>query len=216
MARQTLIRAYKREHLVIQLHYDDGAESPRDSECNLGTMLYTSSRHTLGDRQASAEEIEGICESDDYYWLPVYAYIHSGIALSTGPFGCRWDSGQCGIIYVSKADVAKEFKDWKPSPEKPNETLGELIERCLKGEVETYAHYVAGECCGYIIGELDPDVDIEEGRDDIEGDLSELESCWGFYSDDDALQAAEDAVAYLLADAKAKADFAGPQPMWEI
>lgn len=33
--------------------------------------------------------------------LPVYVYEHSGSAISTSPFSCRWDSGQIGFIYVA-------------------------------------------------------------------------------------------------------------------
>jgi hypothetical protein len=202
----TRFRSYKREHLVIQLHYDLDPQNPREDD-NLGTMLYTSSRYTLGDRQTDMEEIEGICESEDYYWLPVYAYIHSGIVLNTTGFSCRWDSGQCGIIYVSKTDAEPLRAYWESSSYK---TFEEYVLFHLKSEVEVYSKYVAGECCGYVIGTLD------EGESDIDKTLNVLESCWGYYSEEDAFQAAEDACAYLLADAKAKADFAGPQPMWEI
>lgn len=40
--------------------------------------------------------------------IAVYAYIHGGVAFSTGPFSCPWDSGVVGFIeapaYLFKKD----------------------------------------------------------------------------------------------------------------
>jgi hypothetical protein len=41
--------------------------------------------------------------------LPLYMYDHSGISISTSPFGCRWDSGQIGFVLVSKKQALEEF-----------------------------------------------------------------------------------------------------------
>lgn len=40
--------------------------------------------------------------------LPIYAYEHGGITLSTGSFSCPWDSGQVGWIYATKERFIKE------------------------------------------------------------------------------------------------------------
>lgn len=50
--------------------------------------------------------------------FPVYAYIHSGIALSTGrsgQFGDAWDSGQLGFALVKDEWIQREFRDYYPS-----------------------------------------------------------------------------------------------------
>ena len=38
----------------------------------------------------------------------VYKYEHGGIALSTSPFNCPWDSGQIGYIYMLK-DIQEKY-----------------------------------------------------------------------------------------------------------
>lgn len=42
--------------------------------------------------------------------IPIYAYVHGGVALSESPFNCRFDSGQCGFIAISKSTITKQFK----------------------------------------------------------------------------------------------------------
>jgi hypothetical protein len=37
--------------------------------------------------------------------LPVFTYIHSGIAYSTGSFSCRFDSGRAGVVCMKASDV---------------------------------------------------------------------------------------------------------------
>jgi len=38
----------------------------------------------------------------------VYAYIHSGIALSLEPFTCQWDSASCGTIELPQSVKAED------------------------------------------------------------------------------------------------------------
>ena len=40
--------------------------------------------------------------------MPCYIYDHSGITISTGSFGCRWDNGQFGYIMITKEKARKE------------------------------------------------------------------------------------------------------------
>lgn len=48
---------------------------------------------------------------DKYYIiLPLFLYDHSGITMNTSGFNCPWDSGQVGIIYISKKKAKEEFK----------------------------------------------------------------------------------------------------------
>lgn len=101
----------------------------------------------------------------DYLILPLYLYDHSGITISTSPFSCRWDSGQVGFIWVSKADIRKAYRVERISPK-----LKERVLKYLNNEVETYDQYLTGEVYGYIIG-------TEEDE--------HIESCWGFFGDED-------------------------------
>ena len=91
---------------------------------------------------------------DGYTRLALYAYIHSGVALSLGreyPFNCQWDSCQVGFIYVS-TDPG-EFGDTTP-------------EQVAKGYVETWNQYLSGDVWGYTV-------------EDAAGE--HVDSCWGFY-----------------------------------
>ena len=80
--------------------------------------------------------------------LPLYLYDHSGITMSTGSFGCPWDSGQVGIIWVSHEKIREEYG------EVTAETI-EKAERCLRGEVEVYDLYLRGNCFGFLVEDDD-------------------------------------------------------------
>lgn len=157
--------------MTVKIYFDENPESPREWD-NLGT-IYSNHRDYSPDKH----KIEELCDEDGelnkkeldryFIWLPVYAYIHSGITISTGrgyPFNDRWDSGLFGIIAVSKANVRKEF-GWK------NITKARLeqIEGYLRGEVKTLDDYYTGNVYGYV-------VEDEDG--------CAIESCWGYFGDE--------------------------------
>jgi len=142
-------------------------------------------------RQQAKLAEEKIQEAFEKYYisLPLYLYDHSGITMSTGSFSCPWDSGQVGIIYVSRERAAEEYgahefpltrevlvdpegllrgqqgKTWQ----REFQSLDELTEYYLKGEVEVYDQYLCGDVWGFVL---------------VDEDGEELDSCWGFYGDD--------------------------------
>jgi hypothetical protein len=152
--------------LTVKIHPDTDPSSPREWD-NVGTILYTSSRYNLGDKQVSSEEIKAIFEDKNNICLPVYAYIHGDITLNTTGFTCPWDSGQCGIIYVSKEKARKEFGRLT------KKTMAKVLDN-LKSEIKTFDQFLRGEVYGYTL-------------EDSEG--NEKDSCWGFlgYSSPEAL-----------------------------
>jgi len=89
--------------------------------------------------------------------LPLYLYDHGGITMNTGGFSCPWDSGQVGWIYASYEDVRKEYGSLDL----------DRAESLLKSEVESYDHYLTGQCYGFKLYEND----------------NEIDSCWGFFGD---------------------------------
>lgn len=154
-----IIETIEKSGFIGRIYPDTDPVNPREEYDNVGEILYTSSRYTLGDRQVSPEEIQEKTRDKSVIWLPVYAYIHSGIVLSCSPFSCPWDSGMCGIIWCSK-DRAK--LEWS----------GHYIKKAkkyLQGEVETYSQYLAGDVYGFTISN-------PQGE--------EIDSCWGFYGFD--------------------------------
>ena len=156
----------------ISIEQDPDPQNPRTEWDNLGTMVCFHKRYDLGDEHDYKEddyygwdELEEAItkEEDPAVILPIYMLDHSGITVSTQPFSCPWDSGQVGFIFISKEKVLKEYSLGGDTI--PDETL-ETVEKCLRGEVETYDQYLTGDVWGYIIED-------EDGE--------HVDSCWGFY-----------------------------------
>ena len=166
---------------TIKIVQDSSPESPRTWD-NLGTMAYKHSRYTLGEEQInepiewleSMLNLENKCIYSDarlqelearfykeYIALPLYLYDHSGITIATTPFGCRWDSGKCGYIYITKKKVLKEYGGKIVTAK-----LRERVERYLKGEVETFDQWMRGDIYGFQV--LNEDGEVQD-------------SCYGFY-----------------------------------
>lgn len=151
---------------------DEGPESPRQN--GFGTILYTSSRYELGDERVEAEEIEEKMKDTSVIAIPVYAMIHGSVQLNTTGFNCTWDSGQCGIIYVSKEEIRKTWNLTKISKKKR-----EWVIEALKHEIEIYSQYLSGDVYGYR---------IFNDKDE------EIESCWGFYGLETVKKEAQEAL----------------------
>ena len=172
---------------LIKTFYDESPESPREWD-NLGTMVCFHGRYNLGDKTDyrtedydSWEELKnGIIENEgECIMLPLYLYDHSGITISTGSFSCQWDSGQVGFIFVSKHKIKKEGID---------ETK---VVDYLNGEVETYDQYIRGDVFGYKVFKVST---CDLGHEHEE----ELDSCWGFYGDEECMTEGEGVVKYYM------------------
>jgi hypothetical protein len=157
---------------VLAIVQDESRESPREWS-NLGIMVCFHKRYNLGDEGhgyrsedfSSWDELrEHIEEAEDpAVILPLYLYDHSGITISTGPFGSNWDSGQVGFIFARRKDVKEEFLI--------EEIVGEMenrVKKILEGEIKTYDMYLRGDVYGYIIEKKDGEV---------------IDSCYGFYGE---------------------------------
>lgn len=179
---------------LIEVIQDESPESPREWD-NLGKMICFHSRYNLGDKhdyrsgdysgwdeqRKDIEKKENACVI-----LPLYLYDHSGITMKTSPFGCNWDSGQVGWIVVSKEQVRKEY-----NVKRINKELIEKVTKVLEGEVETYDQYLTGEIYGYKIFKV---TECDFGHEHKE----EVDSCWGFYGEDECMTEAEGIVVHYL------------------
>lgn len=150
---------------TLRIVDDNDPLSPRDEDCNFGTIYYSSSRYVLGDKNVSKDEIEALMNDKNVVHLKVYAYIHSGIVLSTGAFSCPFDSGMSGIIAISKDKIRESYGVTRISKK-----VMEKVIAALKAEVETYSKYLSGECYGYEIVDNSGEV---------------VDSCYGFFDRDD-------------------------------
>jgi hypothetical protein len=150
----------------LKIEQDTDPMNPRTEWDNLGTMVCFHNRYDLGDKTDyrtedynSWDELkEGIITNEgEVVILPLYLYDHSGITISTSPFGCNFDSGRIGFIFVSKHKIKKEGID---------ETK---VEEYLKGEVETYDKYLTGEVYRYSIYEIETCDKGHEHKNFVEG-----------------------------------------------
>lgn len=172
---------------LIEIYPDQSPESPREWD-NLGTMVCFHRRYDLGDKhdycsgnydgwEEMKEEI--IKQENVHTILPLYLYDHSGITMNTTGFSCNWDSGQVGWIFVSKDKVKKDGIDESK------------IEQYLKGEVETYDQYLRGDVYGYKVYEVS---ECDHGHEH----KKELDSCWGYYGEEDCMGEAKGMVEYYM------------------
>jgi len=161
---------------TLEIVTDNDPVSPREG-FNLGTIYYSSSRYTLGDKRVSKDYIESIMEDKEMVYLPVYAYIHGGIALDTTGFSCPWDSGMSGVIAISKDKIRQEYNTKRVT----KKILDQVTSR-LKAEVEEFSQYLNGEVYGFQVK-------------DETGDI--VESCYGFYSEEDAESEGKAVMDYL-------------------
>ena len=170
--------------MSIKIYYDEDPASPREWD-NLGTIYsnhrdYNPDGHKIDelfneDGQLNEKELD-----KNYIWLPIYAYIHSGITISTGhgyPYNDRWDSGLFGIIAVSKNRVRGEYACKSITAERRKK-----VEELLKCEIETLDQYFTGQVYGFIV----------EDKDE-----SHVDSCFGYFGDKGIKDAIEEAKSVI-------------------
>ncbi len=168
----------------VAVEHDPDPYNPRKECDHLGTVLLVDRcRYNFGDDTASVEELREIYEDPDNIALPVFMYDHSGITINTTGFSCRWDSGQVGIVYMTKAQAVENW-----GKKIVTAKVREAAIKCLKAEIEELDNYLTGQVYGYRV--YDP-----EGE--------EVESCWGFFGDSDyCLSEGVSVAEYLEAEAE--------------
>ena len=160
----------------LVLSYDTWAESPREWD-NLTKMLFFGKHKHLGDKHTiNADDYNGWNELEqairkeyDVVMIKkVYAYIHSGMTISTQSFSCPWDSGVLGFVIITKADLRKEY-NWKVLTQKRINEVSNRLDNIIDGEVKILDYYISGEVYQY---------SVETNDGEIE------DSCAGFYGND--------------------------------
>ena len=173
---ENLYKTITYKNHTINIIYDPDPQNPRTEWDNLGKMICFHNRYDLGDKhnyQSPIECAENINEKTAII-LPLYLYDHSGPTINTTGFSCPWDSGQVGIIYVTKTDIRKEY-GWKRLSKKRKA----LINQYLGNEVEIYDYYLKNEVFGYSIMKLEKECPMCQHNE-----AEEIDSCWGFYGTD--------------------------------
>lgn len=163
---------------TIKVYYDEDPMNPRTEQDHVGVMVCAHRSYNLGDVQVhSADEVEEhLKEHGAVVQLNLYLMDHGGISMSTGSFGDPWDSGQVGVIYLTRETIRKEWGWTRITKARRSQLI-----KYLEAEVEEYDAYISGQVYGYTI-------------ENLAGE--QLDSCWGFYGETD----------YMLREARAIVD----------
>lgn len=167
--------------LSISLVMDTDPLNPRDHE-NLGTMTCWHRRYQLGDPHGWSHPgafLDHLVKAlrKNHILSPVYLYDHSGLAFSTRPFSCPWDSGQIGFLWASFSKIRAWY-----GVKRVTAAIRQRVVTVLEDELKIYEHYVEGEVYGYQIH-------------DANG--NEIDSCYGYYGREACEQAAGEALKSL-------------------
>lgn len=139
----------------IEVHYDEDVSCADHIPEDVHVWCWHR-RYSIGEKPpcepAEAEEL--IRSHEGAVCLPIFAYEHGGIALSTGAFSCRWDSGQLGWIWT----LPGVFPD---------------AEAALRSVIEDLDNVMQGACFGYVVRSPEGD-EIDScwgfvGREDRDG-----------------------------------------------
>jgi hypothetical protein len=170
------IETIKNNELTANIFIDENPDNPLNWGSFYGKFIFFHKSYNLGhthninhrDYSSWGEMKEDIIKQyKTDIILPLYLYDHSGITISTTPFGDRWDSGQVGFVVLDKKQM-QEINGWKKvTPERR-----EQLFKYLENEVETYDQYITGDVYGYSV-------------EDKNGNV--VDSCWGFYGMDSVM-----------------------------
>jgi hypothetical protein len=157
--------------VTCTIDYEEYAEDPREWD-NLGTMVLNHNRYNLPNEvdiqfrdYDSWDEVKDYIakELDGVVILPVQMYDHSRVSIYVGNTADKWDGGQAGFIYVTRAQIQKEY-----SCKNITQKIRDQVSCRLVNEVETYSQYMEGEVYQFSVR-------------DAQG--NELNACGGYYGE---------------------------------
>ena len=170
MAEQLEFDGFIKHKYELKFTQDSTPDSPREWD-NLGSF-YTTKNNRYIKREIEIEDFDfGSNAGSDtkrlsklgYIAIPVSVYDHSGWTVFTG-VSSGWDSGWIGFYVVSREKIRATF-----GCKRISKKLLERVKNQLENEVETYDRYIQGDIWGF----------------EITKDGEYLDSCWGFYGEDD-------------------------------
>lgn len=152
-----------------------------DYMSSIGTGDYRRALDEFDDRGMPTAFIRYMRIFHDTEVLPVFMLVHSAVRLSTGGFGCPWDSGLAGFAFIHP-----EAKGLYTNPERAIKGMVEHIDDLLNGNVYGLIHEY----------KVSRHVQTHDANGDMirdewdEGEWDELDACWGFIGDEYAEQEA--------------------------
>lgn len=156
---------------LVLIYLSTDPENPREN-CDLAsTMWCWHGRYNLGDDdKPRTEDFDGwdaieAYVRDNYEVLaikPLYLFDHSGISMSVGDFGDRWDSGQVGFLFVTEDHYNTMIGAADDTPGVKRAWAEKVIDQ----DVEVYDQYIGGSVYyGELLDLDDPVADREPGGD---------------------------------------------------
>jgi len=148
----------KQAGFTAYIEVDETPDNPRDWD-NLTVMVAFHRRYNFGDKHAYRQEDysswDGLKQAieEQYHPLiiePLFAYIHSGVVLSTTPFSDSWDSGQVGFVFIPYSSV-KEVAAYRPKKpaltayHDPHMYERAVAKQIVENEVATYNKFLEGQ-----------------------------------------------------------------------
>ena len=148
----TPYETFKQGNMTVHIYPDRDAESPDEWGSEDLFLIATHRQFEVKWGNFACDQFTPERYKLDYHVLPLYAYIHGGVALSLGngsyPFNDQWDSGQVGWVLVKKRCGFRN------------------IRKAAQSLVEEWNTYLSGDVWGY---------EIEDECGDA------IASCWGYY-----------------------------------
>jgi hypothetical protein len=157
---------------TLRIIQDQDAQNPAsDNHSDVQLLIchreYAFGTHNFRSIEDCEDHLASMKKGKRIYAVPVYAYIHSGIALSLTPFSCPWDSGRIGWVTVEMSE------ELEPSGN---------VERVAQSHIDEMNAYLSGDVWWYAI-------------EDEDGDY--IDSCGGYYGDPDESGCREEGEAAL-------------------
>lgn len=166
----------------IECNYDEDCnESPNDWGDDERFLVYDHRQFYVQRKYFEPAEIfermqsgKKLFPNNEFWFFPVYAYIHSGVALSLArnryPFTDRWD-----VSFKGFALIKREKGSWtEDKAYKQAEDLIKSWNQYLSGEVYFYNSEV-GSCSGYY-GDKGYQQMIKEAKSEIDYHIYNKES----------------------------------------
>lgn len=138
------IETFKQNGYTVKLVQDPEPQSLADEGADDLFLVTTNNRYfvvkthkylkSILAGQCATPQLKADLEKAGFEVRPLYAYIHSGIALSLGregQFGDQWDSRQIGFVCIGKS--------------------AGITEEAITGYIKTWNQYLSGDVSGYQI-----------------------------------------------------------------
>lgn len=148
-----VLRQVEDEKYRLQIFYEHEPVNPRSDGESFYTIACKQGRYSFGDLDIDQDENvgawgtarDGEFRQGNYFVLPVYAYVHGGVALSAVPFaGSNFDSGQIGWMYGEVSDLESALAC-------SGGELSRQVKQQMLEELEAYNSYLRGEVYGFSV-----------------------------------------------------------------